>query len=43
VAKFAAQKFSLIAPVWFQLQPKKSQPPKGFSCAIFGLHDMDQG
>ncbi|VDO07983.1 unnamed protein product [Brugia timori] len=37
IAKWAAQKFTHISPVWFQFKPEVKQK----TCIILGIHDMD--
>ncbi|VDN05917.1 unnamed protein product [Thelazia callipaeda] len=38
IAKFAAQKFTHIAPVWFHFKPEMKQRK---TCILFGMHDLD--
>ncbi|VDK77677.1 unnamed protein product [Litomosoides sigmodontis] len=38
IAKWAAQKFTHVSPVWFQFKPEVKQQK---TCTILGTHDMD--
>ncbi|KAL3990316.1 Glycosyl hydrolases 18 family protein [Acanthocheilonema viteae] len=39
IAKWAAQKFTHISPVWFRFKPELKQEK---TCTILGTHDMDK-
>ncbi|VDK47057.1 unnamed protein product [Anisakis simplex] len=41
IAKWAANKFTHISPVWFQLKPAVIDGRK--TCSVGGTHDIDQG